>query len=79
MSRSLPALEDEPRYSELLTALKVPAPCDDCRHVAQCARGYSCEAFNRFVDNPNRWHLAARQPRADIYARLFQRPLKRAA
>ena len=79
MSRSLSELENDPTYSELLTALRLPAPCDDCRHTAHCSRGYSCEAFNRFVDSPNRWHLAARRPRADIYARLFQRPLKRAA
>jgi len=46
-------------------ALVQEAPCDTCRHAADCGPGLACEALRVFVEN-GRCTLAARQPSREI-------------
>jgi hypothetical protein len=50
-----------------------PGPCVECHNAQRCACGLACEQFvlfARFGGN-QRWRVAAMQPSAEIFARIF--------
>jgi hypothetical protein len=48
-------------------------PCVGCPWQERCAQGLACVAFELFTQSvvPIRWRSAPRQPKAEIYRRLF--------
>lgn len=58
-----------------------PTPCDGCRHAARCAKGEACEAFRAFAKGQSKagWAPKPRQPRPEIFERVFREPAREAA
>ena len=55
--------------------LSGPAPCDDCKHAAQCGtERLACDAFALFVDGASRvrWGVAPRVAVATRFAQIFR-------
>jgi hypothetical protein len=50
-----------------------PGPCVECRNAQRCAQGLACEQFVLFArfGGDVRWRAAARQPSAEIHARIY--------
>jgi hypothetical protein len=48
-----------------------PGPCAGCRHADRCREGLACEALRLFVQTGRVSAYAPRQPRRDLFLRLY--------
>jgi hypothetical protein len=60
-----------PSDASLAAGDSARGPCAGCPHLERCRQGLACTAMQLFVDTGRFSALAPRQPRRDIFERLY--------